>query len=1452
MAQTIKVPQSNDMGSATSSSGGSLKAQAIGVVKVAIGDVVAVNASGVACKLQPGDKVFPNDIIQTGELGSVQIEFTNGQLAGLGRVSSLLLDTDVFDPGRAQAAGDDVSKIQDLIAAGADPTQVTEASAAGGTQEDQRHGIVEVNQSMNSGIATGHDSDGISSFQQTLGTNQTGVSGQQIRAGVTTGYNTAGIAGQETQAHQSSDSQNSRGKSSTSEPAPTEVAHEPARPTEATHEPAATPEAPHAPAPPQEAVYVPPTPPEVAGVTNDSTPLISGVAPAGSTVTVDVHSLPQHFVLQADARGNWSLTPATLDEGLHHVWTSVSDASGHHSTTLETTFVVDTIKPVSNAVVLSSEDGKGIFEGGKTITGNLGPATDDGTSISYTLLNPTPGLTVGSDGSFQFDPANPAYQHLAAGDTITTTAVYQVGDLAGNVSSNTVTITLTGTNDAPVVAAQTASAIEGGTRVVVDALTDATDVDDHAMLTVVDVPTDLPPGVSYNDAQHRFELDPGNAEYDSLAQGSSVTFSVSYGVSDGTATTPATLTFTVTGSNDAPIVTATADTTIESGGQPVSIDALVNTSDVDAGSALSVVNIPETLPAGVSYDVSNHSFVIDPAAYSSLQNGDSTTVTVAYGVSDGVDVTPVSAVFTVVGTATPAAPIITVTSASGTEETTAVSGTLSTNGISSGFEPQSGIEGSYGNFSIDANGTWTYTLAPADQSLAGGQHATESFSVVSADGSSSSQVTVNILGINDKPTITGSQTNSGSEDQSITGTLTISDADRGQSLFVAESIVGSYGDFTVDAQGNWKFEPNDAAQALNLTDEARSETFTVTSLDGTAQQNVVVTITGANDAPVISTTSGTSGTPNDDATVTGTIVVSDVDENSSMTFSVANDGAGKFGNLSVDEAGNWTYSLDQNGDAYQRLGEGDTGTDSFTITVADGQGGSASQVITINVTGTNDVPTVAAQTGTATEGGSAVAVAALTGAADADAGASLSVVVPATLPDGVSYDADSKSFVLDPTHAAFNALASGATTTVVVNYGISDGLAVTPNTLSFTVTGTNDAATITGIATGSVAEIGIGVQASATATGNLNSTDVDNPADAWTAVNSPMASTYGTYTVTPDGVWSYNLDNTNSTVNALNSGQSLTDSFTVSTVDGTPQTVTIAIAGTNDLVSGEGDDDDGEQHAGDDDDGEQHAGGDHGNASDDANILHVADADGGGSLTEAGNGTWIYANGNDQYVSSIHSIATSNTVNGTDGTDTGQGSNQSGNGDLTGTSANDRINGLGGDDTLEGKNGDDILNGGSGNDILVGGPGDDLLYGGSGRDTLEGGQGNDILVGGAGADIMSGGDANDGSDTFKYEGLSDLVDVGSGDVITNFTVADVGNKGDVLDLHDLLGQGGVLSFDTVTHDGNKTTVSLRIDTDGSGPHASVPLATITMTGLGENATAADIMRTLLENHELKL
>src|SRR5260221_564311 len=62
------------------------------------------------------------------------------------------------------------------------------------------------------------------------------------------------------------------------------------------------------------------------------------------------------------------------------------------------------------------------------------------------------------------------------------------------------------------------------------------------------------------------------------------------------------------------------------------------------------------------------------------------------------------------------------------------------------------------------------------------------------------------------------------------------------------------------------------------------------------------------------------------------------------------------------------------------------------------------------------------------------------------------------------------------------------------------------------------------------------------------------------------SNNYGTFTLAADGHWSYSADNTQTAIQQLGAGQSITDSFTAVSSDGTAsQLITVTINGTNDV-----------------------------------------------------------------------------------------------------------------------------------------------------------------------------------------------------------------------------------------------------------------------------------------------
>ncbi|WP_095054278.1 retention module-containing protein [Pseudomonas sp. Irchel s3b2] len=114
----------------------------IGIVSKVIGQVYAVAGDGTRRTLVEGDRLFAGEQLVTGAEGAVAVQLQNGQELTLGRDSSLQMTSQILahqvphvetseamTPSQAQLT--DVEQLQKAIAAGADPTQTGEATAAG-------------------------------------------------------------------------------------------------------------------------------------------------------------------------------------------------------------------------------------------------------------------------------------------------------------------------------------------------------------------------------------------------------------------------------------------------------------------------------------------------------------------------------------------------------------------------------------------------------------------------------------------------------------------------------------------------------------------------------------------------------------------------------------------------------------------------------------------------------------------------------------------------------------------------------------------------------------------------------------------------------------------------------------------------------------------------------------------------------------------------------------------------------------------------------------------------------------------------------------------------------------------------------------------------------------------------------------------------------------------------
>ena len=453
---------------------------------------------------------------------------------------------------------------------------------------------------------------------------------------------------------------------------------------------------------------------------------------------------------------------------------------------------------------------------------------------------------------------------------------------------------------------------------------------------------------------------------------------------------------------------------------------------------------------------------------------------------------------------------------------------------------------------------WNYNAQDKNfDFLAAGQTLTVTYAVTVDDGHGGSavqNVVVTVTGTDDAAVITGTDTQNLTETNAILttgGALSVSDVDNA-ATFIAQSGVegsGGFGKFTINAAGDWHYT-TDTAHNEFVGGTTYTDTLTVSSADGTTHV-LTVNILGTNDAAVITGTDTQNLTEtNAILTTGGALSVSDVDSAATFIAQTGVEGSGGFGKFTINAAGDWHYTTDT---AHNEFVGGTTYTDTLTVSSADG----TTHVLTVNILGTNDAAVI---TGTDTQNLTETNAILTTGGAlsvsDVDSAATF------IAQSGVEGSGGFGKFTINAagdwhytTDTAHNEFVGGTTYTDTLTVSSADG---TTHVLTVNILGTNDAAVITGTSSGSVeiADDGPG-SGQLTDTGTLTDTDVDNPNNSFTAVTTATASTggYGSFTMTAAGVWTYKLTNSPN----LGEHQHVTDTFTVHTVDGTAKVVTVTI-----------------------------------------------------------------------------------------------------------------------------------------------------------------------------------------------------------------------------------------------------------------------------------------------------
>ena len=343
-----------------------------------------------------------------------------------------------------------------------------------------------------------------------------------------------------------------------------------------------------------------------------------------------------------------------------------------------------------------------------------------------------------------------------------------------------------------------------------------------------------------------------------------------------------------------------------------------------------------------------------------------------------------------------------------------------------------------------------------------------------------------------------------------------------------------------------EYDPDGKFESLGNGDTGTDKfNYTITDGDGgTDTGTVTITINGSNDAPVgVNDTGAAYETDEETPFTTGDVLSNDTDvESDTLSVSALNT-TGTTG--SVTDLTNGTFNYDPN-DQFEYLAVGETATDTFSYTVSDGNGGTDTATVTVEITGVNDAPTANDDSGvgySTDEDTSFTTGNVLTNDTDPDQDGSapddtLSVfsVDAASANGALITDNGDGTFTYDPNNN-FETFSTGDAPTDTFSYTVSDGNGGTSSaTVTVTINGVNDLPTISSIADQTIPEnfstytLNLTVNDKETSAGSLtlsatssNTTLVPNDSASFTfggsgadrtLVVNPATDQFGTTTIT--------------------------------------------------------------------------------------------------------------------------------------------------------------------------------------------------------------------------------------------------------------------------------------------------------------------------------------------------
>jgi len=178
------------------------------------------------------------------------------------------------------------------------------------------------------------------------------------------------------------------------------------------------------------------------GITNDTTPTISGTGEVNATISVVING--ETLTTTVDSSGNWSVTPTTpLGDGSYTAVVTETDTTGN-TTTTNVPVTIDATAPVPTITIDSITSDNIINATEATndipITGTVGGEFNTGDTVTITVNGTDYTGTVDASSNFSIDV--PGSDLVADGD-LTVDASITTTDTAGNPGTTTGTATYT-------------------------------------------------------------------------------------------------------------------------------------------------------------------------------------------------------------------------------------------------------------------------------------------------------------------------------------------------------------------------------------------------------------------------------------------------------------------------------------------------------------------------------------------------------------------------------------------------------------------------------------------------------------------------------------------------------------------------------------------------------------------------------------------------------------------------------------------------------------------------------------------------------------------------------------------------------------------------------------------------------------------------------------------------